>query len=108
MASHDHSASSSDSEPPDDISVSSDDRSFLSHDSNESELRLLARTLNNNHPDATSQSPADRLSPIRQVEPPEIAKFQGNTHENDPVINTSTSGNNTSQNNDDDNTRPHP
>jgi hypothetical protein len=84
--------------------VSSDGRSFPLHDSDGSELRLLAHTFDNNHPDATSHQPADKLSPILQAEPPEIVKFQGNMHKNDPVINTSTSENSTSQNNDDDNT----
>ena len=102
MAVLDHSAISSDSEPPDDDSVSSDGQSFISHDSNESELRLLAHTLNNNHPDVTSHRPVDRSLPILQVVPPEIVEFQGNTHKNDPTANTSTTENTTSHNNNDD------
>ena len=93
MTSHNRSASRSDSEPPDDNSVSSDGRSFLFHDSDGSELRLLAHTLGNNHPDATSHRPADKSSPILQAEPPEIVEFQGSMHINDPAINTSTSEN---------------
>ena len=108
MAKNDHSASCSDSEPPDDDSVSLDGRSFLSHDSDESELCLLAHTLDNNHPYVTSHQPVDRLSPIMQVIPPEIVEFLGNTHENDPTTNTSTTENTTSHNNKDDDTRARP
>ena len=88
--------------------MSSDGQSFLSHDSDESELRLLAHTLNINHPDVTSHRPVDRSSPILQVVPPEIVEFQGNTHENDPTANTSTTENTTSHNNNDDDTRARP
>ncbi len=108
MVVHDHSVITSDSEPPDDDSVSSDGQSFLAHDSDESELRLLAHTLNNNHPYVTSHWPVDRLSPIMQVTPPEIVEFLGDTHENDPTAITSTTENTTSLNNNDDNTQARP